>query len=111
LNGNKVVVKHTDGTKTYYLHLSKRLVKKGNSVVARQQIAKLGRTGRVTGPHLHFGIKSSKGKWVNPLLKRMIATPKLKAEKYARFLTQVEETSLKVNEYREKNKIFTLSNL
>jgi murein DD-endopeptidase MepM/ murein hydrolase activator NlpD len=111
LNGNKVVVKHTDGTKTYYLHLSKRLVKKGNSVVARQQIAKLGRTGRVTGPHLHFGIKSSKGKWVNPLLKRMIATPKLKAEKYARFLTQVEETSLKVNEYREKNKIFNLSNL
>ncbi|MDA3885385.1 MAG: M23 family metallopeptidase [Candidatus Delongbacteria bacterium] len=111
LNGNKVVIKHSDGTKTYYLHLDKRLVKKGNTVVARQQIAKLGRTGRVTGPHLHFGIKSSKGKWVNPLLKRMIATPKLKAEKYARFLTQVEETAKQVNEYREKNKIFTLSNL
>ena len=88
-----------------------KLVKKGDTVIARQQIAKLGRTGRVTGPHLHFGIKSRKGKWVNPLLKRMIATPKLKGEKYARFLTQMEETSEKVNEYREKNKIFTLSNL
>ena len=111
LNGNKVVIKHSDGTKTYYLHLDKRLVKKGNKVIARQQIAKLGRSGRVTGPHLHFGIKSKKSKWVNPLLKRMIATPKLKNEKYARFLTQMEETSEKVQEYREKNKIFTLSNL
>ena len=111
LNGNKVVIKHSDGTKTYYLHLSKRLVKKGSTVIARQQIAKIGQTGRVTGPHLHFGIKSNKGKWVNPLLKRMIATPKLEGERYARFLTQVEETKKKVNEYREKNKILTISGL
>jgi len=111
LNGNKIVIKHSDGTKTYYLHLSKRLLKKGQTVRARQQIAKIGRTGRVTGPHLHFGIKSNKGKWVNPLLKRMIATPKLKGERYARFLTQVEETKKKVEEYREKGNIFTISGL
>ena len=111
LNGNKVVIKHSNGTKTYYLHLDKRLVKKGNTVKAKQQIAKIGRTGRVTGPHLHFGIKNNKGKWVDPLLKRMIATPKLKDEKYARFLTQVEETAKTIGEYREKNKIFTISGL
>lgn len=111
LNGNKVVIKHSDGTKTYYIHLDKRLVKKGNNVVARQQIAKLGRTGRVTGPHLHFGIKSNKGKWVNPLLKRMIATPKLTGERYARFLTQMEEIDLKVQEFKEKNKLFSITSL
>jgi hypothetical protein len=111
LNGNKVVIKHNDGTKTYYIHLDKRLVKKGNTVVARQQIAKLGRTGRVTGPHLHFGIKSNKGKWVNPLLKRMIATPKLEDERYARFLTQMEEIDQKVQDFKEKNKLFTLTSL
>ncbi|MBN2789819.1 MAG: peptidoglycan DD-metalloendopeptidase family protein [Candidatus Delongbacteria bacterium] len=111
LNGNKVVIKHSDGTKTYYIHLDKSLVKKGQTVKARQQIAKLGRTGRVTGPHLHFGIKDNKGKWANPLLKRMIATPKLTGEKYARFLTQIEEIDQKVHEFKEKNKLFSITSL
>ena len=91
--GKKIVLKHADGTKTYYLHLHKQLVRQGQSVKPRQKIALMGRTGRVTGPHLHFGIKSPKGKWLNPLKKRMIATPKLTGNRYDAFKKQMKKTS------------------
>ncbi|MDX1270103.1 MAG: M23 family metallopeptidase, partial [Oceanisphaera sp.] len=39
---------------TKYLHLDKRMVKKGEKVKQEQQIGTLGATGRVTGPHLHY---------------------------------------------------------
>ncbi len=90
-NGKFVVLKHPGGIKTYYLHLSKILVRKGWHVKAGQIIAKTGATGRVNGPHLHFGIRDARGRWVNPLLKRMIATPKLKGERLAQFKKQVKE--------------------
>jgi len=79
--GNELIITHSDGTKSYYLHLSRRLVRKRQRVVARQLIGKVGATGRVTGPHLHFGIKTPQGKWVNPMKRRMIATPKLKSKR------------------------------
>jgi len=44
-----------DNGRTYvYCHLSSRLFKAGDKVVAGQVIAKTGATGNVTGPHLHF---------------------------------------------------------
>ena len=89
-NGKYVVLKHPGGIKTYYLHLSKILVRKGWHVKAGQVIAKTGATGRVNGPHLHFGIRDARGRWLNPLLKRMIATPKLKGKRLAQFKKQVE---------------------
>jgi murein DD-endopeptidase MepM/ murein hydrolase activator NlpD len=91
--GKKIVLKHADGTKTYYLHLHRQLVRQGQGVKPRQKIALMGRTGRVTGPHLHFGIKSPQGKWLNPLKKRMIATPKLKGKRYAAFKKQMKKTA------------------
>ena len=91
LNGKFIVIKHPGGIKTYYLHLSKILVKKGYVVKAGQIIGRTGATGRTTGPHLHFGIKDAKGRWVNPLLKRMIATPKLKGKRLKEFKKQVKE--------------------
>jgi len=91
-SGKKVVIRHTDGTKTFYLHLSSILAKNGSVVKARQQIGKIGKTGRVTGPHLHFGIMTSRGKWANPLMRRMIATPKLSGAKYERFKGQMTKT-------------------
>lgn len=91
LAGNKIVIKHSDGTRTYYLHLSKRIAKVGDFVKARQLIGKVGSTGRVTGPHLHFGIKNRKGKYVNPSKKRMIATPQLKGKKLKNFNKQILE--------------------
>ena len=89
-NGRYIVIKHPGGIRTYYLHLSRILVRKGWHVKAGQIIAKSGATGRVNGPHLHFGIRDARGKWLNPLLKRMIATPKLKGKRLAQFKKQVE---------------------
>lgn len=51
--GNFIEIKDEDGSVTRYLHLSEIIVKKGN-VTAGQLIGKSGRTGRVTGAHLHF---------------------------------------------------------
>jgi murein DD-endopeptidase MepM/ murein hydrolase activator NlpD len=92
ISGNKITIEHHDKTKTVYYHLSKTLVKKGQKINARQRIAEIGSTGRVTGPHLHFGVMSPKGKWQNPMNRKMIATPKLEGERYARFLVQMEDT-------------------
>lgn len=52
--GELVVVRHDNGLETYNAHLSKRLVKSGDRVVAGQPIGLGGSTGRSSGPHLHF---------------------------------------------------------
>jgi murein DD-endopeptidase MepM/ murein hydrolase activator NlpD len=48
------------------MHLSEIAVHAGDPVRAGEVIGKTGRSGRVTGPHLHFGVRVH-GKWVNPL--------------------------------------------
>lgn len=90
--GNKIAVRHTDRSISYYLHLSRRAVRKGDRVRSHQVIGRVGSTGRVTGPHLHFGFKKANGRWMNPMRKRMIATPKLKGEKFARLTDQIKKT-------------------
>lgn len=52
--GNYVVIRHDNGYKTRYMHLSKRLVSEGERVSIGQEIALSGNTGRSTGPHLHY---------------------------------------------------------
>lgn len=52
--GNVVIIRHPNGIETCYAHLHKRLVSRGESVVAGDVIALSGSTGRSTGPHLHF---------------------------------------------------------
>jgi len=53
-NGNYVFIKHNETYTTKYLHLTKRKVKRGESVKQGQIIGTLGKTGRVTGAHLHY---------------------------------------------------------
>ncbi|ROR98792.1 murein DD-endopeptidase MepM/ murein hydrolase activator NlpD [Sinobacterium caligoides] len=53
-NGNYVFIQHGPSYVTKYLHLSKRHVKKGDRVKQKQIIGKVGATGYVTGPHLHY---------------------------------------------------------
>ncbi|MBY3787717.1 peptidoglycan DD-metalloendopeptidase family protein [Photobacterium carnosum] len=64
--GRYVVIKHSANYSTRYLHNSRILVKVGQRVKRGQEIALSGRTGRVTGPHIHYELLV-RGKPVNPL--------------------------------------------
>ena len=65
--GNLIILSHDEGYSTVYAHNSVNLVKKGQYIKKGSVIAKVGRTGNTTGPHLHFEVRLS-GKPVNPLL-------------------------------------------
>lgn len=63
-DGNLVRIAHTRGYETYYLHLSRMLVRQGQSVHQGQRIGLVGATGLATGPHLDFRIRQN-GNFVN----------------------------------------------
>lgn len=65
--GNLIVVAHGNGYQTYYGHLSKIYAKVGQHVHRGTIIGRVGATGRVTGPHLHFEIRKD-GRAQDPLL-------------------------------------------
>lgn len=63
--GNVVFIEHGGGLTTIYAHCDSLLVSAGTRVLKDQVIARVGRTGNVTGVHLHFAV-SKNGVYVNP---------------------------------------------
>ncbi|MFF7236309.1 transglycosylase family protein [Streptomyces collinus] len=59
--GYQVVIRHANGRYTQYGHLSAISVRAGQSVSAGQRIGRSGATGNVTGPHLHFEVRTGPG--------------------------------------------------
>ncbi len=65
-SGNTVIISHGGGLYTTYFHMSHFDVKPGDKVKQGQKLGLVGKTGRVTGPHLHWGVKVD-GFWVDGL--------------------------------------------
>jgi murein DD-endopeptidase MepM/ murein hydrolase activator NlpD len=64
--GNFVRVRHPDGSITGYAHLAGYDVQVGDEVQPGQPIGQVGKTGKATGPHLHFTVRGPDGKPINP---------------------------------------------
>jgi murein DD-endopeptidase MepM/ murein hydrolase activator NlpD len=63
--GRLVVIDHGGGVETYYAHLSRIDVITGQEIRRGEVVGALGRSGRVTAPHLHYELRQS-GQPVNP---------------------------------------------
>jgi murein DD-endopeptidase MepM/ murein hydrolase activator NlpD len=55
--GNMVIVRHAGGIASVYAHNEVNLVRVGQTVTRGEVVGKVGSTGRVSGPHLHFEIR------------------------------------------------------
>jgi murein DD-endopeptidase MepM/ murein hydrolase activator NlpD len=87
--GNYVRIRHSNGYKTAYAHMSKfgRGIRKGRRVSQGQIIGYVGATGRVTGAHLHYEVLKN-GRQVNPMTVKVPTGRKLNAKELKLFAVE-----------------------
>lgn len=73
-NGNSVFIDHGQGLITMYVHLDKITVNEGDRLERGDVLGTVGETGRVTGPHLHWGVSLNDAR-VDPALFLEAGTP------------------------------------
>ncbi len=88
--GNYVVIKHDNTYSTRYLHLSRILVKKGQRVFRGQKIGLSGKSGRVTGPHLHFELLA-RNRAVNAMTAKIPMATSVPAKEMPQFIAHRNE--------------------
>jgi murein DD-endopeptidase MepM/ murein hydrolase activator NlpD len=76
VRGRYIIIRHPNGYRTHYYHLSriKSKIRRGVRVIQGEIIGYSGNTGRSTGPHLHYGVQKY-GRYINPLA---LKSPSLK---------------------------------
>ena len=72
--GRTVKVRHPNGYETEYLHLSAIEVRAGERISQGELVGRVGKTGLVTGVHLHYGLKKN-GRYVNPVIEHRNMPP------------------------------------
>jgi murein DD-endopeptidase MepM/ murein hydrolase activator NlpD len=80
--GRLVIVAHNNGMESYYAHLSKFEVIAGQEIRQGEILGRVGSTGRVTAPHLHYEVRVG-GAPVNPyrfLMRSVVATSTVKTD-------------------------------
>ena len=94
--GKTVVVRHADNTESLYAHNEQVSVKAGDKVTANTPIAKVGSTGRSTGPHLHFEVRQN-DRAIDPVayLAKLETTP-TKQKEHAPQLASASRSSLQI---------------
>ena len=84
--GNCVIIDHGDRFFTIYMHLEKMEVKEGDRVAKGAKLGLSGATGRVTGPHMHFGVRWN-GAYLDPVQLLALTLPKTGAAPPAEHFT------------------------
>lgn len=93
--GKYIEIDHSGAFSTRYLHLSRILVKRGETVKRGERIALSGNTGRTTGPHLHFELRVNHQP-VNPLTADIPTSTKVPANTLSKFESTVREKLAKM---------------
>ncbi|PHS27044.1 MAG: peptidase M23 [Robiginitomaculum sp.] len=109
--GNYVRIRHSNGYKTAYAHMSKygRGIRKGRRVSQGQIIGYVGATGRVTGAHLHYEVLKN-GRQVNPMTVKVPTGRRLKASELKLFAKEkVRIDALIKNAQPAKGAVSTLA--
>lgn len=126
--GNWLWIETDSGFGLIYQHLKVILVQRGEYVTAKQVIAKVGNTGRGTGPHLHFGVASNKvfssqgyygNQWVNPCIYLGMQNTKIGATYdgsgvptgYPAGVTDLDNRAISAVESSQTTRVGTLDNI